>query len=121
MTIEQIAKVAHEVNREYCKALGEGNPEAFIPKPFDELAPEYKQLVIDGVKGVFRDPNQLPSESHEKWVEYMRKLGWQYGPAREPAKMKHPNLVPYLELDTDQRAKDYLFLGVVRSLMGYLK
>lgn len=63
MNIESIARVAHEVHRAYCEALGDHSQ-----VPWEE-APEWqKSSVINGVKMHARDGNVMPEESHAAWM-----------------------------------------------------
>jgi hypothetical protein len=41
--------------------------------------------------------------------------GWKYGEIKDVEKKEHPCMVPYEELDLNQKAKDSLFIAVVRS------
>jgi hypothetical protein len=46
--------------------------------------------------------------------------GWKYGPVKDPEKKEHPCFVPYDRLPTEQKAKDYIFGAVVKSLAPIL-
>lgn len=112
MTIEQIAKVAHEVNRAYCDALGDTSQ-----KPWEE-APEWQQMsAINGVIFHNNNPNASPSASHESWLAEKAADGWKYGPVKDPSKKEHPCFVQYDELPVEQKAKDYLFKAICTQLL----
>lgn len=107
--IETCARAAHEANRAWCLAHGDTSQPAW------EDAPQWQRdSAIDGVKGVLAGNG--PEQSHERWLEHKRKDGWVYGPAKDPAKKEHPCMVPYAELPPEQRAKDGVFVGVVRAM-----
>ena len=113
MTAEQIAQVTHEVNRAYCKAIGDDS------QPEWKDAPDWqKQSAINGVKFHFNNPDATPEESHITWLREKEADGWRYGPVKDPAKKEHPCFMPYAMLPAEQRAKDYLFRQIVRSLTG---
>jgi hypothetical protein len=108
-----IARVCHEVNRAYCQSIGD------YSQPKWEDAPAWqRESAINGVKFHHAYPNSKPSDSHENWMEEKLAAGWKYGPVKSPEKKEHPCLVPYAELPVAQRTKDYLFLAVVRELLG---
>lgn len=111
-TIAKIAMVAHSVNRAYCQAIGD-----YSQHEWDE-APEWqRESAINGVKFHIENPNASPSASHENWLREKREQGWKYGPVKDPNAKTHPCCVPYEDLPIEQRVKDYLFIGVVRSMM----
>lgn len=106
-----IARVAHEINRAYCAAIGDDS------QPEWKDAPEWqKQSAINGATFHLWHPDVSPQDSHENWCREKLAAGWKYGPCKDPEKKEHPCLVPYHELPVEQRAKDYIFSAVVRSL-----
>jgi hypothetical protein len=108
---EGIARVCHEVNRAYCRALGDNS------QPSWHDAPEWQRdSALEGVRAALADPNMQPGESHAGWMEHKRAEGWVYGPLKNPKTKEHPCMVPFDELPDAQRAKDFLFLGTVRAL-----
>lgn len=105
--IEACARAAHEVNRAYCIALGDTSQAPW------ESAPEWqKQSARNGVIGALS--GATPRESHESWMAEKRATGWKYGPVKDVEKREHPCFVPYDELPPAQRAKDGIFVTVVR-------
>lgn len=111
MNVEEIAKVAHEVNRAYCQSLGDVSQ-----VPWND-APEWQRTsAINGVKFHLANPDSTPAHSHESWMAEKLADGWKYGTVKDPEKKEHPCIVPYNELPAAQRAKDYIFLALVRQL-----
>ena len=111
MTVEQIAKVAHEINRAYCQSVGDDS------QPTWEDAPEWqKSSAIKGVEFHISNPDATPENSHESWLKQKTEEGWKYGPVKNPETKEHPCFVSYSKLPTEQKAKDYLFRQVVHSL-----
>jgi hypothetical protein len=110
-TIEQIARVAHHVNRAYCQAMGDNS------QPEWEDAPDWqRESAISGVELHLQNPNMTPEMSHSAWMKVKRADGWSYGAEKDPDNKTHPCMVPYDELPVQQRAKDYLFKAVVEAL-----
>jgi RyR domain-containing protein len=109
--IERIARVCHEVNRAYCQSLGD------ISQATWENAPQWqRESAMTGVAAIITNPAITPEQSHEGWLEQKRADGWTYGPVKDAEKKEHPCFVPYEQLPMEQRAKDYLFGAVVRTL-----
>lgn len=110
--VEQIARTAHEVNRAYCSAIGDDSQPAW------EDAPQWqKDSAINGVKFHMLNPDAGPDHSHVEWLKEKQDSGWKYGPVKDAEKKEHPCFVPYDQLPTEQKAKDYLFKAVVHQLM----
>lgn len=111
MDRKQIARVAHEINRAYCASLGDASQPAW------EDAPEWQQgSALAGVDMHLAKPDATPEQSHESWLAQKLAEGWKYGPVKDVEKKEHPCCVPYAELPAEQKAKDYLFRGVVHAL-----
>ena len=107
---EQIAAVAHEVNRAYCHSIGDDSQPAWND------APDWQQKsAIAGVEYHLENPSASPEDSHISWLKVKEADGWKYGPVKDPEKKEHPCYVPYKELPKEQQAKDYLFSAVVKK------
>jgi hypothetical protein len=108
---EQIAKICHEVNRAYCKGIGDDS------QPSWEDAPDWqKQSAINGVAFHFDNIDASPENSHESWLREKEAAGWKYGPVKNPELKEHPCFVPYSELPQEQKIKDYLFTAIVNAI-----
>jgi len=108
----QIARVAHEINRAYCQALGDNSQQPW------ETAPDWTRLsAINGVAFHRANPDASPSHSHEQWLAEKVAAGWSWGPVKDPEKKEHPCCVAYGDLPVDQKAKDYLFRATVHALI----
>lgn len=113
--VEATAAVCHAVNRAYCESQGDHS------QPNWKDAPDWqRESAIKGVRFALEHPDAKPSDSHESWLAEKSADGWTYGPIKDPAAKQHPCFVPYDELPPAQKAKDYLFLGVVRALIPNL-
>lgn len=103
------ARAAHEVNRAYCEAMGDDSQ-----VPWDEAPRWQRDSARMGARAAL-DPAQTPEMSHGGWMRHKLEQGWTYGPTKDPEAKTHPCLVPYADLPAEQRAKDSLFLAVVRQ------
>lgn len=111
MKRESIARVAHEINRAYAASLGDDS------QPVWEDAPEWQQSsALAGVDMNLANPDATPEQSHESWLAQKTAEGWAYGEVKDVEKKLHPCFLPYAELPPEQKAKDYLFRGVVHAL-----
>jgi len=114
MKQEEIARVAHEVNRAYCQALGDDSQVSW------EDAPQWqKESALLGVKLHLEYPLSGPEASHESWMNQKIAEGWTWGPIKYPEAKQHPCIVPFHALPAEQRAKDFIFRGVVLALGGW--
>lgn len=110
--IEQIAKTAHEVNRAYCLSIGDTS------QPSWEDAPAWQKIsTINGVKFHLNNPHAKPENSHNNWLKEKEANGWKYGAMKNLETKEHPCFVPYEQLPQEQKTKDYLFIGVVKSFL----
>lgn len=115
MTQEQVAQVAHEVNKAYCESIGD------FSQPSWEDAPDWqKSSAINGVNMHLENPNATPEDSHASWLNRKEEEGWKYGPVKNPETKEHPCFVPYDQLPASQKSKDYLFRQVIHSLKPFV-
>lgn len=111
LTVEQVAEVCHNVNKAYCECLGDTSQLDW------EEAPEWQRTsAILGVNMHLNNPHAGPDDSHKSWLRQKEEEGWKYGPIKNPDTKEHPCFVPYEDLPTEQKAKDYIFREVVHSL-----
>lgn len=111
MRVEQIARVTYEVNRAYCESQGDHSFGPWEKAPGWQLAAN-----IQGVEFMIANPGASPADSHESWLAQKRVDGWKYGPLKDAKKKEHPCYVPYDQLPPAQKAKDYIFLAIVRAI-----
>jgi hypothetical protein len=113
--ISTIAQTCHEANRAYCKAIGDDSQLAW------QEAPEWqRKSAIAGVNFILENPDAPPSASHESWLAQKQADGWVYGEVKDPEAKPptHPAFLPYDQLPTEQKAKDYIFGAVARTLLN---
>lgn len=111
MTVEDLARVAHEVNRAYCLALGDASQ-----LPWEEAPDWQRTSATKGAQFHLDNPDAPPSRSHEEWLAEKGATGWTYGPVKDPDLKQHPCFVPYDQLPAEQKAKDFIFSAVVAAL-----
>jgi len=110
----EIARVAHEINRAYCLALGDDSQVAW------ELSPKWQiKSAVNGVLFHLENPNAGPDASHESWAREKHADGWVYGEVKDAEKKEHPCMVPFSHLPKEQQVKDHLFRQVVHSLKDF--
>lgn len=106
----EIARQCHETNRAYCMAIGD------FSQPEWEAAPQWqKDSAYKGVDFHLKHPDAKPEDSHNSWLAEKEKDGWKYGPVKNPETKEHPCFVPYQQLPSEQKAKDYLFIQTVKN------
>lgn len=110
--VETIARVCHEANREYCQIMGD-----FTQVPWMDAPDWQKNSARNGVKHIIENPDATPEDSHNMWKAQKEKEGWYYGAVKDIKMKTHPCMVDYDDLPVDQRVKDYIFLGVVKSFL----
>ena len=108
---ELIARMAHQVNKAYCEAIGDSSQPEWL------RAPQWQRdSAMNGVKYHLGNPGASPADSHNNWLAEKIKDGWVYGAEKDPTNKLHPCIRPYDELPIEQRVKDHLFIAVVREL-----
>ena len=106
-----IARVAHEVNKAYCESIGD------MTQTYWEDAPQWQRdSAVKGVQLHLRNPDLGVSASHDAWMREKLDTGWTYGPLKDPVKKEHPCIVPYADLPAEQKAKAFIFRGVVHAI-----
>lgn len=110
MTMDDIARVCHEVNRAYCEALGDNSQVRWGD------APEWQHVSARLGVDLHLSGDFGPEASHISWMKKKLDDGWTYGPVKDAEKKEHPCLVPFAELPREQQAKDYIFRAVVHAL-----
>lgn len=114
--VEAIAKIAHEINKSYCEAIGDTSQ-----KSWDTAPDIIKNSAKSGVLHHLMNPDTTPAESHAVWMHYKQQEGWVYGEEKDVEKKTHPCLVPYEQLPESQRVKDFLFSTIVKQTNELVK
>lgn len=107
---EEIARVIHAANAAMQGIQGDPAPS----QPWDSEPEEIRQNVMMGVRNARH--GMTPAEHHQSWVDDKIAHGWRYGGEKDSERKTHPCLVPYAQLPESQRAKNVLFINIVRAL-----
>jgi hypothetical protein len=110
--VEQIAKTCHEVNRVYCKSVGD-----FSQAEWHNTPDWQRESAIMGVNAFLKNPILSSKEMHDLWMEHKISEGWVYGEVKDAVKKTHPCLVPYSEMPKEQQMKDEFFIEVIKSFL----
>lgn len=113
--VADIAKVCHEINRDYCRALGD-----FSQVPWEEAPDWQKESAINGVFMHLDNPDAGPEQSHINWMEEKIRDGWVFGTTKNEHQKTHPCLVPFAQLPQEQQAKDFIFRSIVHQLKKFI-
>lgn len=108
-----IGRVTHEANRAYCLTLGDTSH-----LPWDQSRADLRESVISGVLNIMTGVVTRPGQSHQRWIDYKIADGWRYGPTKDIEAKTHPNLIPFEQLPQAEQLKDFMFVGIVRALLG---
>jgi hypothetical protein len=111
MKVEQIAQVAHEINKAYCEAIGDKSQTSWEDAPAWQV-----ESAVNGVIFHLENPNAGPEASHNNWMKEKLENGWRLGHVKDENEKTHPCIVPFEELSLGQKIKDHLFRQVVHSL-----
>jgi hypothetical protein len=72
---------------------------AYQPQPIDTshvtVSPEVSALI-----------EELAHNTHEVWAQKRLQDGWTYGPKRNDAEKKHPDMLPYQDLTEGEKSYD---------------
>jgi hypothetical protein len=109
--ISEIAELCHEVNRAYCQCMGDSSQ-----LPWAEAPQWARDSAINGVSYHLDNPDSTPEDSHNSWLREKEKEGWCYGLTKNPSSKTHPCFVQYALLPIQQRAKDYIFTAIVKTI-----
>lgn len=114
LTVNSIAKICHQANKAYCELQLDAS------QPDWDVAPSWQiESAIKGVEFCLDNPDAPPSVNHESWLKQKTDEGWVYGEVKDAINKTHPCCVPYDKLPEEQKAKDYLFKGIVDSLRQF--
>lgn len=112
LKVEDLARIAHEANRAYCRGIYD-----YSHKSWDDTPQEIKDTTIAGVEFLINNPSVSPSDMHNNWCKDKASKGWKYGPRKDVENKLHPCMVEYLDLSEEQRLKDSLFSTIIKVFL----
>lgn len=115
MTLIEIAKIAHEVNRAYCQSIGDTSIQAW-----EQATEAQRRGAIFGVVFYARMPSADAYTMHKTLFDHLVADGWVYGDTIDDTAKQHPACKPYDELPQQHKIKDHLFLTIVRQLQPFI-
>ena len=71
----------------------------YEPTPIDTSAIELSDDLLELTE-------KLAENAHDNWARRRMSEGWTWGPARDDAARKHPDLVPYSDLSDSEKHYD---------------
>ena len=109
--IIRIAKLCYDVNKAYSAVIGD----LTFRRSWEDAFDWEREANIEGVRYVVENPDITPDELHDNWVKHKVENGWKFGEIKDGHTKTHPNIGPYLNIPRDVRAKDHIFLEIVKS------
>lgn len=110
MNFEQIARITHAVNREWCIYNSDDSQ-----LPWKKAPAWQRESAIAGVRFHLTNPNAGDSASHDEWIRAKIADGWVWGEVKDPEAKQHPCLVSFDQLPPEQQFKDRLFRTIVHA------
>lgn len=117
LTVEQIAEVAHNVN----KAIDDNFGGEMKQVAWCDTPDNIRNSTISGVVAHISNPGMSPEDSHNKWLAEKVGDGWKYGETRNVETKEHPCMAPWCDLKAEWKVKDHAFKAVVQSLAAYVE
>jgi len=84
-----------------------------VPAPWSEREEPFKTQFCEAIErqsGEMR--SRSPEELHGSWMQAYIDMGWTYGEKYDPENKKHPDLVPYADLNKLEQDKDSVFVAL---------
>lgn len=102
-------RAAYEASRSWCLSIGDDTHE-----PYDNLSTAEKAPIRESVIGILQ--GNIPEQAHEDWRRRKIADGWSWGSEKDDVRKTHPALLPYEELDLEQRVKNDIWCGVTQLM-----
>ena len=114
LTIEDIARIAHQLLKTYRETINDDTQY----EDWDKTEDWQKNAAIKAVKHVIDNPDETPAEHHKAWSDRKIMEGWKHGKKKDPEKKTHPFInIDYENLPEEQQKKAELFQNTVRALI----
>jgi hypothetical protein len=107
----QVARVIHAANAEMQAILG--HDVISVPWFWEPLS--VRRVTVNGVSQT-RAHDLTAEENHNVWLRQKLAQGWVHGPEKDPERKTHPAMLPWDQLEPENRDQAELFTAVVRAL-----
>lgn len=93
-----------------------------VPEHWQEREEAFRAQMLPVIE-MMCGPNRKtsPEELHDDWVKAYEKMGWEYGPIRDPVAKTHPDMVPYDQLELRERDKDAVFVALCKIARQWIR
>jgi hypothetical protein len=93
-----------------------------VPEPWDERDAAFQMQFLD-VIAMMGGPNRKssPEELHDDWVKAYEQMGWVYGPERDVRAKRHPDMVPFDQLEQREQDKDAVFIALCEIARQWIR
>jgi hypothetical protein len=105
------------------EAIASSRP--IVPEPWEQRDQAFREQMVKYVgklakQWVASARLPTPEEAHESWTREYERMGWRYGPVRDPVAKTHPDMVSFDALPKAERDKDAIFLGLVELALRWI-
>lgn len=114
MKTVEIAKICHEALKALCELNGD-----YTQESWEKTNQKNRDITIKGVLHRLNNLDAPVCASHDEWVKQKKSKGWVYGPEKMEnaiGQKTHPSIVSFDKLSNFEKAKDILFVEIVKSL-----
>jgi len=103
-----VVEAVYEACRQ--EAIDSGRP--IVPELFQQRDEAFQVQFCRTMERLLApDYAGTPEAEHESWIRAYEKMGWRYGPERDPVAKTHPDMVPFGQLSEAERQKDAIFMA----------
>ena len=116
MTVLELAKLAFEQNRAYCRAMGDDSI-----KEWHKAEDKQRKGAIYGVVYLLRTPNVNAGSLHQGLYRQLVAAGYSQGDTIDHEHKTHPGCLPFEQMPEDFRTKAVLFANLVEQMKPFIK
>ena len=109
--VDAIACTAHEAVKAWARTQGDYSHEIWA-----NTSAEHKDGMREGVLARLENPDETTEANHERWLAARLSEGWRYGKERDEWNRISPALVPWEDLPATYRARNEIFMAIVKAL-----
>lgn len=107
-----VAEVCHEAHRTWQRVLGQ-SPN----RPWATITERMRHDTVTSVWNILHDTFEGPEEMHDTWISEMLRDGWKFDQRKSVSRKKHPCLLPWSELEPEERLKGQMFWNIAKTLL----